>query len=183
MSFSAWLGSAATGTVAVMDDTFTYDDVSSYTLDGDHEARLLELQNECNFMWTNKEGWPVGVIMSYVHSDGCFWLSVSSLRLRVQAVQRDPRVAISITSKGTAIKGSLALTYKGTCEVFDDRATIDWFLPALAVRLRVGDTEAQAEFVRLNNTANRRVLKVTPTQRIGFDGNKMAAATAAARRS
>lgn len=166
-----------------MDETFTYDDVSAYTLDEADEARLLEVQNECNFMWTNREGWPVGVIMSFVHHDGRFWLSVSSLRVRVKAVQRDPRVAISITSKGTPIKASWALTYKGLCEVHDDRATIDWFLPALARRLRVGDEAAQAEFVRLNDTPNRRVLEVTPTQRIGFDGTKMAAATAAARRT
>ncbi len=166
-----------------MDDSFTYDDVSSYSLDDADEAELLELQTECNFMWTNREGWPVGVIMSFVHHDGRFWLSVSSLRVRVKAVQRDPRVAISITSKGTPIKGSWALTYKGTCAVHDDRATIDWFLPALARRLRVGDEAAQAEFVRLNDTENRRVLEVTPVQRIGFDGRKMAAATAAARRS
>jgi hypothetical protein len=162
-------------------ETFTYDDVSSYTLDDGDEQQLLELQNECNFMWTNKEGWPVGVIMSFVFHEGCFWLSVSSLRVRVKAVQRDPRVAISITSKGTPIKGSRALTYKGTCEVFDDSETIDWFLPALAKRLRVGDEQAQREFVRLNDTPNRRVLKITPIQRIGFDGNKMAAATAAAK--
>jgi len=166
-----------------VDDTFTYDDVSGYGLDGADEAELLKLQNECNFMWTNRDGWPVGVIMSFVHHDDRFWLSVSSLRLRVKAVQRDPRVAISITSKGTPIKGSWALTYKGTCIVHDDRETIGWFLPALARRLRVGDEAAQTEFVRLNDTPNRRVLEVTPVQRIGFDGTKMAAATAAARQA
>lgn len=164
-----------------MDKDFTYDDVSAYSLDDADERALLEAQNECTFMWSNREGWPVGVIMSYVYKDGFFWLSVSSLRVRVQAVERDPRVAISITSKGSGIDASLALTYKGTCEVFDDAETIGWFLPALAKRLRWGDPKAQEEFVRLNNTPNRRVLKVTPVQRIGFDGRKMRAATKTAR--
>ena len=70
---------------------FTYDDVSRYTLDDDDERALIEAQNECTFMWSTREGWPVGVIMSYVFKDECFWFSVSSLRVRVQAVQRDLR--------------------------------------------------------------------------------------------
>jgi len=160
-----------------MTKDFSYDDVSGYTLEDADEEVLLEAQNECTFMWSNKEGWPVGVIMSYVYDDGCFWLSVSSLRVRVKAVERDPRVAISITSKGTGIP-SLSLPYKGTCEVLSDRETIDWFLPALAERLRPGDPEAQKLFVKLNDTPQRRVLKVTPVQRIGYDGRKMAKATA-----
>jgi general stress protein 26 len=161
-----------------MAKTFNYDNVSGYTLEADDERLLIEAQNECTFMWSTKDGWPVGVIMSYVFHEGCFWLSVSSLRVRVQAVERDPRVSISITSKGTDTPGGRSLTYKGTCEVLRDQETIDWFLPALAKRLRWGDEEGQKLFVKLNNTPNRRVLKVTPTKRIGYDGQKMRAATA-----
>ena len=58
-----------------------------------------------------------------------------------------------------------------------DRETIDWFLPALAKRLRWGDEAAQKLFVTLNDTPNRRVLKVTPVKRIGYDGQKMRKAT------
>ena len=65
-------------------NTFNYDSVKGYTLDEDAERQLIEAQNECTFMWSTKEGWPVGVIMSYVFHEGCFWLSVSSLRVRVQ---------------------------------------------------------------------------------------------------
>ncbi len=162
------LGAGRVHYVLVMDETFTYDDVSSYTLDEADEAQLLELQNECNFMWTNKEGWPVGVIMSYVWRDGKFWLSVSSLRLRVRAVQRDPRVAISITSKGTPIKGSWALTYKGTCEVFEDSETIGWFLPELAKRLRVGDPAAQAEIIADASAAAELTPSATTNLRYGL---------------
>lgn len=161
-----------------MSGTFTYDDVSTYTLDDDDEAALIAAQNELTFMWSNREGWPVGVIMSYVFKDGCFWLSVSSLRVRVKAVERDPRVSVTLTSKGSGIEdGAWSLTYKGTCEVLRDQETIDWFLRALAERLRPGDKAAQDLFVRLNDTPQRRVLKITPVQRIGFDGRKMAQAT------
>ena len=165
----------------MVQEPFTYDDVSSYTLDGDDERLLVEAQDECTFMWSNNQGWPVGVVMSYVFRQGCFWLSVSDLRLRVKAVLRDPRVSISITSKGTTIRAAQAVTYKGLCQVHSDRATIAWFLPALAERLRPGDHAAQAEFVRLNDTSHRRVLQVTPQQTIAFDGRKMRAATVAAK--
>ena len=159
---------------------FSYDDVSSYTLDDADEAALLAAQDECTFIWSNREGWPVGVIMSYVWHEGAFWLSVSSVRVRVAAVQRDPRVSVCVTSRGTEIRASQTVTYKGQCEVFSDAETKAWFLPALAERLRPGNPTAQAQFVALNDTDNRRVLKVTPVQRIGFDGRKMARATKAA---
>ena len=43
-----------------------YEDVTVFGLDADDEAEMLDAQNECTFIWSNKEGWPVGVIMSYV---------------------------------------------------------------------------------------------------------------------
>ena len=53
-------------------DDFNYEDVTVYTLDNEDEERMLKLQTECTFIWANKEGWPVGVIMSYVWAKGCF---------------------------------------------------------------------------------------------------------------
>lgn len=160
-----------------MDKSFNYDDVSQYTLEEGDEQALIAAQDECTFMWSTKDGWPVGVIMSYVYHEGFFWLSVSSLRVRVQAVIREPRCSISITSKGSHLAAPQSLTYKGTCEVLSDQATIDWFLPVLAKRLRAGDEQAQKNFVRLNNTPNRRVLKFKPLKKIGFDSRKMRQAT------
>ena len=159
------------------DTPFNYDNVKGYSLDAADQEALIEAQNECTFMWSTREGWPVGVIMSYVYDDGCFWLSVSSLRVRVQAVTRDPRVSISITSKGAEHPAGRSLTLKGHCEVLSDRATIEWFLPKLAERLRPGNVAAQHLFVQLNDTPKRRVLKVTPLVRIGYDGQKMHKAT------
>jgi ribosome-associated protein YbcJ (S4-like RNA binding protein) len=89
-------------------------------------------------------------------------------------------VSVCVTSRGTEIRASQTVTYKGHCEVLSDAETKAWFLPALAERLRPGNPTAQAQFVALNDTDNRRVLKVTPVQRIGFDGRKMARATKAA---
>ena len=156
-----------------------YEDVTMYGLDDEVEQQLLLAHNECTFIWSNKEGWPVGVIMSYVWRDGCFWLTASGQRARIAAVRRDPRVCIVVTSTGSPMPRNKAITWKGTCEVRDDEATKRWFYPELAQALRGGDPAARDRFAEFLDSPRRVILKVTPTQRIGYDGAKMAKATAA----
>ena len=67
------------------------------------QERLLLAHNECTFIWSNRDGWPVGVIMSYVWRRGRFWLTASSQRARVSAVRRDPRVCVVVTSTGSPL--------------------------------------------------------------------------------
>lgn len=156
-----------------------YEDVTQYDLDADDEEALLLAHNECTFIWANKEGWPVGVIMSYVWVDGKFWLTATSQRARIHAVRRDPRVCIVVTSTGSPLDRNQAITWKGNCTIHDDRETKDWFYPALAKALRQGDEAGQAMFVKFLDSPRRVVLEVDPTQRIGYDGRKMSKATAA----
>ena len=156
-----------------------YEDVTVYGLDDDVEAEMLHAQNECTFIWSNKEGWPVGVIMSYVYRDGKFWLTASSQRARISAVKRDPRVCIVVTSTGSKMARNKTVTYKGTCTVRDDQDTKDWFYPALAAAIRGDDIEGQEIFAKFLDSPRRVILDVEPTQRIGYDGSKMGKATAA----
>ena len=161
------------------DEEFDYEDVTVYTLDDADEEEMLLAQNECTFIWANKEGWPLGVIMSYVWKDGCFWITLSSQRLRVPAMRRDNRCAVCITSKGTSLGGSRTVTYKGTCEIIENHAdTKAWFYPALAAAIRPGNDEWQETFTRFLDSPRRVIFKITPTQRIGYDGRKMGEATA-----
>ena len=154
-----------------------YEDVTVYGLDDDVEEQLLLTHNECTFIWSNKEGWPVGVIMSYVWRKGCFWLTASSQRARISAVRRDPRVCIVVTSTGTSMPRNMTVTWKGTCEVLDDRATKDWFYPELAEAIMGGKGARAQAFEDFLDSPRRIILKVTPTQRIGYDGTKMGKAT------
>jgi len=155
-----------------------YEDVTVYGLDDDVEAEMLDAQNECTFIWSNKEGWPVGVIMSYVYRDGKFWLTASSQRARISAVKRDPRVCIVVTSTGSKMARNKTVTYKGTCTVHDDQDTKDWFYPALAAAIRRDDVQGQEIFAKFLDSPRRVILEVEPTQRIGYDGGKMGKATA-----
>jgi nitroimidazol reductase NimA-like FMN-containing flavoprotein (pyridoxamine 5'-phosphate oxidase superfamily) len=154
-----------------------YEDVTVYGLDDEAERELLEHQAECTFIWSNNEGFPVGVVMNYVYRDGRFWLTASGQRARVNAVRRDPRVSIAISSLGSKIKTRKSLTYKGRCIVHDDPATKEWFYAALAAAVRPGDLEKQAAFVKHLDSPRRVVFEVVPEGRIGFDSTRMWQAT------
>lgn len=50
-----------------------------------------------------RDGWPIGVVMSYVWCDGKIWVTASSQRPRIAAVRRDKRVSVAISSAGTSV--------------------------------------------------------------------------------
>lgn len=153
--------------------THDFEDVSHYSLDFERESELLARQNECTFIWRTSEGDPVGVIMNYVFADGRFWLTATRRRKRVTAIERDPRVAIAISSRGTGIGTSQSITYKGTAVLHDDNATKAWFYVALAAAVRPGEPEKQAAFVAHLDSPGRVVIELVPTTRIGFDSAAM----------
>lgn len=151
----------------------SYEDVSTFALDDEREQALHAAQTECTFMWSTKEGDPVGVVMNYLEHDGSFWLTCTRRRKRVAAVEARPRVAIAVSSRGTDIGVSQAVTYKGDAIVHDDDATKAWFYPALAARVRPENAERQAAFVHHLDTPGRVVIEIRPTARIGFDAENM----------
>jgi len=151
----------------------SYEDVSMFRLAEDRERALLDAQTECCFMWTTKDGDPVGVIMNYVVKDDRFWVTCTRRRKRVAAVEARPRVAIAITSRGTDIGVSQAVTYKGTAVVHDDEDTKSWFYAALAARVRPESADHQAAFVSHLDSDGRVVIEIVPDTRIGFDAEEM----------
>jgi hypothetical protein len=151
----------------------SYEDVSIFALDDGREQALHAAQTECTFMWTTKDGDPVGVIMNYLERDGRFWLTCTRRRKRVAAVEARPRVAIAVSSRGTEIGVSQAVTYKGDAVIHDDEQTKAWFYPALAARVRPESAEQQEAFVHHLDTPGRVVIEIRPTARIGFDAEQM----------
>lgn len=151
----------------------SYEDVSMYSLEAQREQTLLDTQTECCFMWSTKDGDPVGVIMNFVARDGRFWLTCTRRRKRVPAIEARPRVAIAVSSRGTDIGISQAITYKGTAIVHEDADTKAWFYPALAARVRPESADQQTAFVAHLDTPGRVVVEIVPDTRIGFDAEKM----------
>ena len=125
----------------------------------------------------------MAVIMSYFRDDaGNFWMTASGQRKRIPAIRRDPRVAVVITSPGTSMGPGRTVTYKGTATVLDDDETKAWFYRQLAERLYADRGEERVvEFANMLNSPRRVIIKVEPGLRVGYDGRKMAEATAKAR--
>ena len=160
-----------------------YEDVTQYPLDPARERELLGKQKECTFMWTNRSGEPIGVIMSYLETDdGRLWLTGSEQRLRFLAIRRDPRTCVCISSAGTDMGPGKTVTYKGISIIHDkeNRTIKDWFYPTFAAKLRgIENTAAVQQFVEFLDSPRRVVVEFVPTKKIVYDGEKMAAATPA----
>ncbi|MDX1735421.1 MAG: pyridoxamine 5'-phosphate oxidase family protein [Halioglobus sp.] len=157
-----------------------YEDVTSYHLDDDVLEQLLDEQTELNFMWGTKDHWPVGVFMSFVWRDGRFWLTATTQRKRMRAIERDPRVSVAVSSVGTSLGRQKSATAKGRVFIHDDDATKAWFYPALAKRVMPRIPAVQRAFVAMLDSERRVVLEVVPEKWITFDVSKMKADTAAA---
>jgi general stress protein 26 len=151
----------------------SYEDVSVFSLSEDSERELINTQTECTFMWTTRDGDPVGVVMNHVLHDGRFWLTCTRRRKRVQAIEARPRVAVAISSRGTNIGRSQSITYKGSATVHEDPDTKAWFYSMLAKKVRPGDDVKQTAFIAHLDTPGRVVIEVVPDTRIGFDAQNM----------
>lgn len=150
-----------------------FEEVADFSLSAEREALLLAKQTECTFMWTNAEGDAVGVIMNYVMRDGHVWLTGSGQRKRFAALQRRPRAAVAVSSRGTDIGASLSLTYRGDVVLHTDDETKAWFYRALAERVRPGNPDQQAAFAAHLDSPRRVVIELIPRARIGFDAARM----------
>jgi general stress protein 26 len=150
-----------------------YERVSVYNLEGEDREALLNGHAECTFNWSTKDGWPMGVIMSYLWAKDRIWLTAGAHRHRISAVRRDPRVSVIVTSTGTKLGGGKSITVKGRCVVHEDRETKDWFYPAFSMHLHKDEKIAKG-FEEFLDSPLRVVLEVIPEKWITYDGAKMA---------
>jgi hypothetical protein len=155
-----------------------YQDVSTYGVDDDKRERVLAAQTEAVVMWSTADGWPVGVMHRFVWHDGRFWVTCAEQRKRVAALRARPKSAISVSSEGTSLGADINIVAKTHAVVHpdDDEATKAWFFPALAARMRAGDPEGQAEFIRRLQHPGRVVIELIPQAWITYDGNRLDAA-------
>ncbi len=154
-----------------------YEDVTLYELSPERERELLDKQIECNFIWTNKDGHGLGVIMNYVARDGAIWLTATSQRARIKALRRDPRASVVISSMGTDMGPGKQITYKGRVTLHEDQATKDWFYPAMADIISPYPAPTVEAAIAYLDTPLRVVLELVPEKVIRFDGDRIAKAS------
>jgi hypothetical protein len=154
-----------------------YEDVTLYQLSDAREKELLEKQIECNFIWTNKAGHGLGVIMNYVARNGSIWVTATSQRARVKALRRDPRASVVISSMGTDMGPGKTITYMGRVIIHDDQATKDWFYPAMAKIISPYPAPTVEAALKHLDTPLRVILELVPEKAIKFDGDAISKAS------
>ncbi len=137
----------------------------------DDQAELLAAQTECTVAYTDRDGWPRGVVMSYLHRDDGFWLTAVGGRDHLESLRLDGRATLVVDNRGTGLPGRRMLAVRGTVEVHEDRVTKDWFYAAFAERMAAADPAA---FTALLDSPRRAVLHVTPTGRLSHDSRRIA---------
>lgn len=147
------------------------ENLRSLRMDGESRKELLDTATECVFVHSGPDGWPAGVVMSFLFADGKFWLTAVAGRSHADALEGDPRVTIVVSSQGTALPGRRMVAVRGLAAVHSDRETKDWFLPRFAAKLGPADP---AEFIRLLDSPKRLVFEVTPVKvAASHDSRKM----------
>jgi general stress protein 26 len=153
-----------------------HDDMRPFVLDSDAERQLLDEQSDLTFCWLTRDGSPMSVVMSFVHHDGRFWVTGARQRKRFAAVVRDPRVALTVSGMSTTLGHNVTVSYKATAIIHEDRATKDWFYPALTRRLHAPKGEEyMGDFLRMLDSPSRVILELVTGARVGYDGRKMQA--------
>jgi hypothetical protein len=108
-------------------------------LDKADQGELLSAQTECTFIFSDENGHPCGVVMSFFEEDGVFWLTAVEGRHQVKGLDRDPRCSIVVSSAGSGLPGRRMLSIRGEGTVHRDDETKQWFLDQFTTRLQPTD--------------------------------------------
>ncbi len=149
-------------------------DLRHFPLDEELRSRLYEEQVECAVVWSNADGWPLGVMHWFVWRDGRFWVTVTNQRKRVAALRRRPHSAVIVSGVGTSLGPGRTVTAKTRATIHDDDdETKSWFYPALAAKAWGRHPEQAEEFERMLFDTPRVVIELEPVRFITFDARAM----------
>ena len=155
--------------------THDHEIVSIYPFSDAEVDQLMNASNECVLMWATRDGWPVGVTHAFVWDGGRIWLTFSAHRHRAEAIKRDDRVSVNVSSCGyppgapATLPGG-AITFKGRAQFHDDEKTRHWFYTALSKKLNPNSAAGEKFFWSLLDSPLRTVLSITPVKKIMYNG-------------
>ena len=147
-------------------------DNPKFPLDPADQETLLSGQHECALIWSTRDGWPIGTMMTYLWRDSKIWMTCGGHRPRVAAVRRDDRVCVIVTRQAPG-NASFAVTIKGRCQLHEDIVTKQWFLDQLAHMAFPDSENARQGMLNLLSSPDRVVLSVAVEKRFSYDGAKM----------
>jgi len=153
-----------------------YEDLTTMKLDDDELRALVEPGGECVFSWTTKDGYPVGVVVAYVHRHGRFWATCAVRRKRVPALRVRPQSAIVINRGGktASYKGDSIVHAPGDDGFGDLKA---WFYRALSGLEAAPDDPYRRSFAKFLDSPHRVIIETDARLVVAFDAAKFAAFT------
>ena len=135
--------------------------------------QLLNEQHECVMTWSTQDGWPMAMVQLFLWRDGRIWTTTSSHKKRVLALGKRPMSCIVVSGEATSLGGDRSVAVKTSVTIRHDRATKDWFLPAIAAKMNPNDSQAASLMTQLLDSPRRIVLEHRPVKFIGYDGIAM----------
>lgn len=156
-----------------------YEDLTGMQLSDEELEGLVSGGGECIFNWTNKAGYPVGVVVAYVWRDGKFWTTCAERRARVPALRARPQSGFVINS------GGMTASYKGDSIVHshedDDWDEVKtWFYAALSGTDKRPDNTAARNFEKFLDSPHRVIIETDANLVVSFNVAKFQQFTAEA---
>ncbi|MEL7156012.1 MAG: hypothetical protein AAFN30_05370 [Actinomycetota bacterium] len=160
-------------------DEVDYEDLTGMQLDQAQLDELLAGVGECVFNWTTRDGYPVGVVVAFVHQDGRFFTTCAERRKRVPALRARPQSALTIN------RGGKTASFKGDSIVhapgdpgFDELKA--WFYRRLSGLDVDPDDPYRRSFATFLDSPHRVIIETEARLVVGFDTAKFQAFTAQA---
>ena len=160
-------------------DGVDYEDLTSMRLDEAEVERMLAAGGECIFNWTTRDGYPVGVVVAFVHHDGRFFTTCAERRKRVPALRARPQSGIVINSGGkTASFRGDSIVHANGDDGFDELK--GWFYPKLSRLDTSPDDPYRQSFNQFLDSPHRVIIETQAKLVVAFDTAKFQAFTAEA---
>jgi hypothetical protein len=153
------------------DQQVDYEDLTTMRLDEAALDELLQAGGECIFNWTTREGYPVGVVVAFVHHDGKFWTTCAERRKRVPALRARPQSGIVINNAGktASFKGDSVVHAPGD-DGFDELKT--WFYAKLSRLDDQPDDAYRQSFAKFLDSPHRVIIETDARLVVAFDTKK-----------
>lgn len=102
---------------------------------------LLTAASECTCTCIADDGWPSGMVMSFLHARDALWLTTIRGRRQERSMQRDGRVSIVISSAGTALFGRRMIAIRGNAVEVKEPLLAHTILRELSAKLAPANVE------------------------------------------
>lgn len=125
-------------------------------LDEADARELLASERQCVLSYLDDDGWPRGVVLSYLFREGRFWVTAIAARSHAKGMRRDRRVTVTVERHDGCRQ---MLAQRGRALFHDDPATKREFYRRFAL-LHAPDTASR--YRAFLDTPGRVVVEIEP---------------------